>query len=504
MKKLSILLIAVLLTALVVSAAFAQKSEHQLTTSANPFANSPTSLDRYVSDRGVVGDDISANRQLMLMSYCTYLPIFMTNVQQGAITYSVAMQLKNLDTSSSAIVEVYYYNQDGSVNSIVGSDIPAGGSISVQPPAQGFNGSAVTCSDRVVYPAIANVFANGVSGMGASYSAFLNGSSTSNLPLIMRNHFGFNTWFNVQNMGNSATTVTITYSNGATEQATIQQGAAQSFFQKNNTALTDPLGDVGFVGSAIVESDGESIGVTVLEQGSTTLLAYSGLGGQNSSTNPVMPLVNSHNFGFMTGIQIQNTSDTNTDVTVSYIASLEGTDCTETKTVPANDSVSFAINAFSSSESGENCIDGETFVGSASVTSNSTNQPLVGVINQLNSNTNKGAAYSAFNPDGGTSRVDLPLIMDRNFGYWTGFSIVNVGTLATNITCTYAPNAPASVGLVPPGAALTVINENNLADSYVGAATCTASGGAIVGIVNELNQGATSDSFLVYEGLNLD
>lgn len=427
----------------------------------------------------------------------------------GGNSYAVGVQIKNLDNNTAAIVTVAYYNEsDGSLENTLDVTIPAGDSFTMATldgVSEGFDGSAVVSADREI-AAIANVFANGFSGMGASYSAFSGGASAASLPLVMRDHFGFNTWFKVQNTsGNTETTVTVTYNNGATETATIKPGAAKTFDQATNTALTDPDPNsaAGFVGSATISaSDSGTIVATLLQQGPTTLLGYDSFSDANASTNPVMPLVNTNNFGFITGIQIQNTGTQASDVTVSYTASLAGSNCTETKSVAAGESTTFALGAFSASESGENCADGETFVGSASVTDNSTSQPLVAIVNQLNVSSSKGASYGGFNPSSGTSTVVLPLIMDRNFGYFTGFSIVNVGGSAADITCTYTGSSVTSSGTVAAGEPLTVVNGDTIADGYVGAATCTATGGSLVGIVNELNSGASSDSFLVYEGTN--
>lgn len=55
------------------------------------------------------------------------------------------------------------------------------------------------------------------------------------------------------------------------------------------------------------------------------------------------------------------------------------------------------------------------------------------------------------------------------------------------------------------GQSLTHIQNNQLANGYVGSATCTATdtSAKIVGIVNELGAGASYDRFLVYEGINI-
>ena len=417
---------------------------------------------------------------------------------QGSVSYSVGVQIKNLDNSNAANVTVTYYNQsDGSQAGTLNQAIPAGDSFTMatlQGVSTGFNGSAVISSDRQI-AAIANVIGNGT--MGASYNAFSAGDTTASLPLLMKGNFGFNTWFNVQNAGTADANITINYSNGTNETATIKAGAAKTFDQSTNSSLAS-----GFVGSATVTSN-QPIAVTVLQQGPTTLLGYDGYRSSDASTNPVMPLINTNNFGFITGIQIQNTGTQSTNVTVSYKANAgSGTDCTETQSIAGGTSATFALSAFSGTSSGETCADGATFVGSASVTANSASQPLVAIVNQLNTSANKGASYNGFNPSNGTSTVVMPLIMDRNFGFFTGFSVVNVGSSSTTVNCSYTNSSVTNSATVAAGAALTVVNQNQLGDAYVGAATCTATGGSLVGTVNQLQDGSTTDQFLVYEGTN--
>jgi hypothetical protein len=146
---------------------------------------------------------------------------------------------------------------------------------------------------------------------------------------------------------------------------------------------------------------------------------------------------------------------------------------------------------------------GEQFVGSAEVSANSADQPLVAIVNQLHPTNNKGAAYGGFDPAAGTDAVAMPLIMDRNYGYFTGFSVANVGSTETTVTCTYTNNAHTDSATLAPGEALAAVQLGVLADLYVGSATCTADGGgSIVGIVNELNTASAGDAFLVYEAFN--
>jgi hypothetical protein len=231
------------------------------------------------------------------------------------------------------------------------------------------------------------------------------------------------------------------------------------------------------------------------------MIAYSGLVG--GSPNPVMPLINFNSAGYITGIQIQNTGATATEVTVSYTAVPGlGTDCTETQTISAESSATFALAAFDGASPGsDNCEDGTRFIGSAKVTANSAGHDLNVIVNQLSA-TN-GEAYGGFDPAAATDTVVMPLIMDRNGGFFTGFNIQNVGSDDTHVECTFSDTTYTVSADLAPGEALNDLQANKISDRYVGSATCVATGGTdnlIVGVVNEL--GPSGDAFLVYEGIN--
>jgi hypothetical protein len=55
---------------------------------------------------------------------------------------------------------------------------------------------------------------------------------------------------------------------------------------------------------------------------------------------------------------------------------------------------------------------------------------------------------------------------------------------------------------VQPGGTFTPVQAGAIADQYNGSGTCTASGGQIIGIANQVSPGAANDSFFVYEGVN--
>jgi hypothetical protein len=422
--------------------------------------------------------------------------------------FSSGFQVQNL-SSAEATADITFYESDGSVaHEVNGVTIPGNENttFAVLPDAvpQGFSGSAVISSSEQV-AAIVNLVSPdiGLSFGGEAYIGFDSGARSVSLPLLFKNASGFNTFFNVQNVGDAPASVSVTYSGGGLTNpvtegpVTIQPNAAQRFDQNANSQLPD-----NFVGSATIESD-QDIVAAVVQVGETTVLAYNGF--TQTSTEPVFPLVNTNNGGFITGISLQNVGDTATEVTVSYTPSAAGAACTETKTIgPDGATELFALLAFLQDDGSENCANGETFVGSARVTTNSESQPLVAIVNQLNNGTNKGGAYASFNPANASDTVVFPLIQDDISGFFTGLSMVNVGSTATTVTCTYSPGSTTQTSeTLQPGDTFTPVQLNEISSGFNGSGVCTASpSSSIIGIANQVRVTGTVDTFFVYEGLN--
>lgn len=415
-----------------------------------------------------------------------------TGVRAGAFTYTSGFQVQNLE-STPASVTITFYNQDGSINATIPNDpIGANGSKTYFPltaVSENFNGSVVITSDKQV-ASVSNILGNG-GAAAASYVAATTGNTTVLLPLLMKGNSGFNTWFNVQNTGTADANVTVNYSDGTQASKVIKPGAAQTFDQALEAHTPK-------VFSAVITSD-QPVAATVVEESTKVMFAYSGVGA--GSTNPVMPLINANNSGYQTGVQIQNAGNADTSVTVSYTPASAGAACTETQSVPAGQSVTFALAAFANGAN-STCAGGAKFIGSAQVSANSASQPLVAIVNQLKGSIN-GEAYGAFNPADATANVVMPLILDRRGGYFTGFNVMNVGTGNTSVSCTFTGSAYTVTGTLAPGQALNDLQSNKIATNYAGSGTCTAPGGKIVAVVNELGPSSTADQLLVYEGVTV-
>ncbi|MCA9970175.1 MAG: hypothetical protein KC425_08165 [Anaerolineales bacterium] len=431
-------------------------------------------------------------KKVMVFLVIVLAMVLVSAVSAQPSTYDSGFQVANLSGSDANIV-ISYVNKDGSTDATVNGTIPANGSVTYFPigASAGFDGSVVISSNQPV-AAIANVLGDGFA-FGASYESFDSGASSVSLPLIMKDNFGFDTWFNVQNAsapGGADVDVTVSFAGQSCDKTeTIPAGAAFTFDQGADSCLP-----AGYVGAATISATGDIV-ATVMQTGPATLFAYNGFTGGSSS--PIMPLVQANNFGFSTGIQIQNTGGSSTDVTVSYAAGSAGADCTEMKTIAAGASETFAL--------GSTCtaLGGPQFVGGASVTANSASQDLVAIVNQLNFTSNdKGAAYNAFAPSAATGSVNFPLIMQDNFGFFTGFNVYNAGGSDADVTCTFSAgaNKPADITTtIAPATAYTAVQLGS--GQYVGSVTCTAAGGSLVGVANELGSGA-GDNFFAYGGFN--
>jgi hypothetical protein len=434
----------------------------------------------------------------------------------AANTYSTGFQIQNLSNATANVTIAFYPQGSATASANVSTTIApnAAATYATLPSAvaAGFTGAAVISSDQSV-ASLVNVIANGNFNYGASYSGVTAGAKSVQLPLLFKNSFNFNTFFSVQNTSSTVANVTITYSGGGlaspvTQSAQIQPGSSTQFDQSGNTNLPS-----GFNGSAVITSD-QDVAAAVVQAGPTTLLSYNGFA--NTSTAPVFPLINANNFGFITGVSLQNAGTTATNVTVSYAPSPgsngqpQGTACTETQTIQPAGTAFFTLYSISAGATPPagittNCTRGALFVGSAKVTTNSANQPLVGIVNQLNNNTKKGGSYNSASAAEATSTVVFPIIQDRFFNYFTGFSIVNVGDAATPITCNFSnSSATQSVASLAAGATFTAIQQNVIGASYNGSGTCTATatGAKIVGVLNQVSPGAATDAFFVSNGIN--
>lgn len=470
------------------------------------------------------------NRQNLLVSFLLLcFSIFATvSLIPAQVTYSSGFQVQNL-SAVQANISIQYYNKDGSspaTGGTVTDTVPANGSKSYKTihPGSPFDGSVVISADQQII-AIANTmgaYSGNAEAFAASTSSFSSGSTTVNLPLVMKNNYGYNTWFNVQNTGTADATVTVTFSSGVTQTASVKPGAAATFDQSANTQLPS----TAWVGSAKVTST-QPIIATVMQVGTDavkTMLGYNGF--LDGAKTISLPLIMANNYGWYTGIQIQNIGTAATHVTVTYSANTAGTFQPAAETcsnlLPGT---SCTLGQYNNGQWGSGYDANKRYEGSATIT-NSAAQNLVAIVNQACrvgqsgcGLASMGSAYEGFS-SGATTTISAPLIMANNFNYYTGIQVQNVGTANCNLSVaygantggTFAPTAEAASNIVP-GASAKFLQRGGQwgtypatdnSKLYVGSAVITGAGSgcSIIAIVNQINPSAAGDQAMTYDGFN--
>lgn len=431
---------------------------------------------------------ISAQNLYAQTDPTTVIPVPLYGVSQSASDsdfYEIGFQLVNLE-SQPASVDLILYDTGGNRRATVTYAVDANDSLAIFPFENpiGLDG-AIEIESAQEIAAIFNMATPNLA-MGGSYVAPKSSTEIS-LPLLFKSQFV--SAFGIQNTNDEAATVSIAYSDGTSKNLTLPAHTKRLVYQETEVHTSPTF-------AATITSDVPVSAAVVQHDGAVSFL-YNGF--TNASTSPVFPLVNQGNY--VTGIQLQNAGTVSTEVTVTYTPSASGTSCTETQTIAAGDSATFALLAFYDG-SNSNCAGGVRFIGSAAVTGNSAEQPLVGIANQLLSGVN-GESYTSFRVEDATDSVVLPLIMDRNGGFFTGFSIANVGDSETDINCTFTNSEYTVSDTVAAGGAVADIQLNEIREGYVGSAICNGDAGSkIVAVVNQLGNGAGADQFFVYEGIN--
>jgi len=442
---------------------------------------------------------MKTTRLLFIFVLITALFAIVPSASAVLTTYTSGFQVQNLE-GDTANVTLYFYRQNGTQppGTPISDTIAANDSKNYYPLTveTGFNGSVVVASDNQV-AAITNVLSTDMRARG-SYTASSSGSTSVFIPLLMKFNGLLSTWFNVQNTGGSAATITATYTSGPPVTSPLVQPGASYTFDQTTETHPSPI----FAGTVTCA---QPVAVTVIEEKPNVLFAYSGFTTGSTSVLPVMPLINANNGLWKTGLMIYNTGGTATNVTVSYTPADPpvgaGTACQETQTIPAGLSGNFALYAFATGAN-SNCVALAKFVGSAKVTTNSAGHQLAAIVNQTT--PSRGGTYNAFNAASATAKVVFPLIMDRNNGWSTGINVMNVGAVVTTITChfTAACSGYAPTKELQPGESFSDIQTNKCVNGYVGAGYCTSTGSVpIVGIVNE-NKAGTYDNALTFEAVN--
>lgn len=323
------------------------------------------------------------------------------------------------------------------------------------------------------------------------------------LPLLCKCEY--ETVIGIQNTNDTYAVIQVTYSDGESFVVIIPAHSQRLVYQYFEEHGSEPFS--GILTSTL------PVSAAVFQTDFSTNRAYAGL--INSSPTLFFPLVNFDNESTaFTDIQIQNTGSESTEVTITYtpttsMSTTVSANCTETQTIGAQASVTFARAAFSSGAN-STCVLEDSFVGSARVSTNSTNQPLAGAAEITLNSLNIGS-YGALTEQEPTSRISFPEYLEfirESDSANTHFYIFNVGSSASDVTCYFTADSRISGMYIPAGEMVTLTVDAQSAEVNAGGAACVGgTGSQIVGVADirqfdGLGETAENSVFTLYRGIN--
>ncbi len=251
------------------------------------------------------------------------------------------------------------------------------------------------------------------------------GAPRLNLPLVARNYHGLTSGVQAQNLGETPTTISITYllASGATwsESARVAPMGFATFYALGLSGLPD-----GFVGSAIVESDdGQPLAAQVnLVNGDGVAMAYPADDSARGQT--LAPLLFRNRNGWRSGLQVQNAGGAAADVIVRYVPSNRTDGPWERES-----EIGGALGATFYLPADPELPD--DLVASAEVLS-ITGEPLALVAISVNDKLHVGTAVGGLTQT--SSTVTVPLLTNNVGSRRTGVQVQNVGAQQSPVLVT--------------------------------------------------------------------
>jgi hypothetical protein len=241
------------------------------------------------------------------------------------------------------------------------------------------------------------------------------------------------TGFQIQNLGTTAVTVTITYyeTDGTvecTDTGTIGVGESRSWYQGATAAggnsCVSALAETSWQGSAVIESTGPiAVIANIAEATDYASGAYVGTPDTQVGQTMILPAIMDGGgfYGFTTDFAVQNAGAAAATCTYRFYGTDTGT---EDKTVTG---VSIAVGAsnYRDQEAAPDDLPGTNWLG---VVVAECDQPMAATINQKPVASGAGALLTydgvARESIPAGSDVSLPVIMYDYYDYWTGVQLV--------------------------------------------------------------------------------
>lgn len=231
--------------------------------------------------------------------------------------YSNVVVQNATDAVINATIQIYAPGNTTPVYSETKSNVPGYSSVSFQQEGltqlanNQFYSAKITGTGDVAV--VVNIYGKGAADNQLySYNAFQSGSTKAYAPIIMNNFYGYSTSLVIQNMGTSAATVTVAYTNGSSDNYTIQPGAAQSIYSPNEV----PAGNTLY-GATVTSTNGQPV-VVLVNQSDANRRASSYIGFSGGGQEMRAPIVMKNYYTYETSITCQNVGAAATTMTIRY------------------------------------------------------------------------------------------------------------------------------------------------------------------------------------------
>lgn len=234
--------------------------------------------------------------------------------------YSNIVVQNATDTPVNVTVQIFAPGNPSPVATRTSNNVPGYASVSFQQEGMPelannqFYSAKVTGTGDVAV--VVNIYGKGGSRTYQlySYNAFQSGSTKAYAPLILNKYYGFDTSLTIQNMGANAANVTVLYTNGVSNNYTIQPGAAQAIYTPSVSGL--PAGNVLY-GATITSNNGQDLAVLV-NQSDANGRASSYIGMPAGFTEIRAPTVYKSFYTYESSITCQNVGSAATTMTIKY------------------------------------------------------------------------------------------------------------------------------------------------------------------------------------------
>ncbi|GAB4533078.1 MAG: hypothetical protein Fur0018_22120 [Anaerolineales bacterium] len=376
-------------------------------------------------------------------------------------------QIQNVGTGTATISVTAY---EGTSTYSASQSVAPGSAYTFTPNdfsgmASGFQGAAVVSSDQPI-KAVVNITNRpsgslGVTGgkAAAQYQGIDSSMADTTLyfPIAKGDSYGKTTTYYIQNTGTAATTATATFKmrNGDTHTYTtpsIQPNQMVLFNIFDTTTYTSSgvANDAKVGAVTVVSNGGQPLAGILVEHYTTEAIATiaqstRAFTSADFDTTAYAPIIKNNRYGRSTGIQVQNVSGGNVDITVTYkgtAGACAGQTYTDSATGVA-DGTSHVFNQMPGQTTlPENCTASATISATGNIVALVSESYLSSAIPSSGQASVTSFAIPGKNA---TTTVSAPLFKDDRYGKRTGLQVQNVGTSnATNVVATFACSGGAT------------------------------------------------------------